>query len=157
MVLTGCIPNHPKGMRSRVIKELWYYTNHLKTLNSRIRLGTAYATGAQEFPKSSQVAAAMNKEASSKPIKVVSPAKHRVKKASKPISLKAPSNYEADPFLATYKVLMKYVPNKKADARMRAISKAWMRTDISDGKDRRTPEQRIQAVANELAIRTPFT
>ncbi|CCW70001.1 unnamed protein product [Phytomonas sp. Hart1] len=152
MVITGCIPNHPKGVRSRVIKELWNYTNHLKTLSSRIKLGIAFATGAQKFPDTSQVSKIMNKKALSAPILPVSPTKHQDKKAPKAVLLKVPSDYKEDPFIATYKILRKYIPNKTADGRMKAISRAWMHTNVQVGRDRRTPTQRIQAVVNELGL-----
>lgn len=75
MVLTGHIPNHPKGARSRSIKQIWRNTKHLKTIESRMKLGAAYATGAQVMPTTGK--------SSAKPVIVKTSAKKNLKSVAK--------------------------------------------------------------------------
>lgn len=135
LVHTGLVPNHPKGARSRRVKELWRATGHLKTMESRLKLSKAYLSGAQQMP-------AIYKKSARKSIKSAAKAGRK----PEPIVFKVPHYYHRTPFSATFSALFNYAYGTTTQAKMRTVAKAW-RASRLPGKDNRSPRQRIMATA----------
>lgn len=165
MVLTGAIPNHPHRARASAVQRLWDRTKHLKTVKARIKLGRSYATGVIPLPKDPQKlrAATVAKPKArvgkakvkkvAKVAKVAKVVKHPAPKPARaPIRFTVPAIYEKSPFAGAFIALHKYAAGATPSAKMHNVSSAWAKSAApASVDDRRTPRQRIRAVAEVLA------
>ncbi|KPI90561.1 hypothetical protein ABL78_0321 [Leptomonas seymouri] len=140
MRMTGLLPNSPKVVGSRRIKQLWARTHSLPNMDARVAQATKILeaqTGAKAKTETTPVFRKVP----------VAPAKPDPT-AMTLKDIKVPSYYEQNPFGATYAALLPMLQDTPSSTRMAHVAKAWTNTTLKD--DHRSAKQRIAAVAQEL-------
>lgn len=156
MRMTGLLPNSPKVVGSRKIKELWARTHALPSIDARVAQATKMLEAQTRSKARTATPRKATRKATRKAAAAVAPVAASTSStahATAPATvtakdIKVPIYYERNPFGATYAALLPALQDIPVSTRMAHVAKAWTNTERKD--DHRSAKQRIAAVAHEL-------